>query len=42
MKKIYLLITALILFVIIISSLLFVDFPSPSNLISESYELEIK
>ena len=42
MKKIYLLITTLILFVIIISSLLFVDIPSPSKFISESYELEIK
>ena len=42
MKKIYLLITALIIFVIIILSLLFVDIPSPSKLISESYELEIK
>ena len=42
MKKIYLLITVSILFVIIISSLLFVDIPSPSKLISESYELEIK
>ena len=42
MKKKYLLIAALILFIIIISSLLFVDIPSPSKLITESYELEIK
>ena len=42
MKKKYLLIAALILFIIIISSLLFVDIPSPSKLIIESYELEIK
>ena len=42
MRKKNLFIAALILFIIIISSLLFVDIPSPSKLISESYELEIK
>ena len=42
MRKKKLFIVALILFIIIISSLLFVDIPSPSKLITESYELEIK
>ena len=42
MRKKNLFIAALILFIIIISSLLFVDIPSPSKLITESYELEIK
>ena len=42
MKKKYLIIAVLIIFIVIISSLLFVDIPSPSKLITESYELEIK
>ena len=42
MKKKYLIIAILIIFIVIISSLLFVDIPSPSKLITESYELEIK
>ena len=42
MRKKKLFIATLILFIIIISSLLFVDIPSPSNMITESYELEIK
>ena len=42
MKKKYLIIAVLIIFIVIISSLLFVDIPSPSKLITEGYELEIK
>ena len=42
MKKIYLLLALLIIFCVIILSLLFVEIPSPSKLISEDYQLEIK
>ncbi len=42
MKKKYLFIAALIIFITIISSLLFVDIPSPSKLVTENYQLEIK
>ena len=42
MKKKYLLITALIVLILIFSSAYFVDIPSPSKLISEDYQLEIK
>ncbi len=42
MKKIYLIIIILFIFLIVVSTLLFIDIPSPSKLISENYTLEIK
>ena len=42
MKKNYLKLLILFIFLIIISSLLFVEIPSPSKIINENYELEIK
>ena len=42
MKKANLILFILIFFIIIISSLLFIEIPSPSKIINENYQLEIK
>ena len=42
MKKTYLTLLILFIFIIIFSSLLFVEIPSPSKIINENYELDIK
>ena len=42
MKKTYLILLIVFIFIIIFSSLLFIEIPSPSKIINENYQLEIK
>jgi len=42
MKKTYLIIIILVVFVIILSSLTLIEIPAPSKIISEKFSLDIK